>query len=210
MPIISFKPGLAIVVAMLMLSGPMAHGQVAPVNYWIPGWFSGFDSNPADNANTYGNFPSFDGRAAAGGGFANTRYNFSNGWFVGTEGGGLSSMNLSGIGQNSFGSLGSVSYQGAQFGYSFQKSNDLPISVYAGFDTLKYNAGIGSNPFAPFDTTSGTLPVYSARAGIEFRPTSNITLGLGVGYTQQSGRIDGDINGPSLVGPSPFAVNGRR
>jgi opacity protein-like surface antigen len=57
---------------------------------------------------------------------------------------------------------------------------------------------------------SGTLPGYSAHAGVEFQPTPNVSLSLGFGYTQQSGRIDGDINSLSLPGASPFAVNGRR
>jgi opacity protein-like surface antigen len=94
-----------------------------------------------------------------------------------------------------------------QFGYNFQNT---PLKVYAGVDTLKYNAGIGSNPLAPFDTISGTLPGYSAHAGVEFQPTPNLSLSFGVGYTQQSGRIDSDINSPLLPGASPFAINGRR
>ena len=80
------------------------------------------------------------------------------------------------------------------------------LSVYAGFDTLKYNSGIGS-PFVPFDSTSTTLPGYRAHAGIEFQPASNVSLSLGFGYTQQSGRLDSDINSLSLPGASPF---GRR
>jgi len=52
---------------------------------------------------------------------------------------------------------------------------------------------------------SGTAG-YTARAGIEIQPTSNLSLSLGVGYTQQSGRLDSDINSP-LLGASPF---GRR
>jgi opacity protein-like surface antigen len=55
---------------------------------------------------------------------------------------------------------------------------------------------------------SGTLPGYSAHAGVEFQPAPNVSLSLGFGYTQQSGRIDSDIN--SLPGASPFAVSGRR
>jgi opacity protein-like surface antigen len=74
---------------------------------------------------------------------------------------------------------------------------------------LKYKSGIGS-PFAPFDTTSGTLPGYSAHAGVEFQPTPNLSLSLGFGYTQQSGRSDGDINSLALPGASPFAASGRR
>ena len=58
------------------------------------------------------------------------------------------------------------------------------------------DAGIG-NPLAPFDTVSGTLPGYRANVGVEFQPAPNLSLSLGVGYTQ-SGRLDGDLNSPSL------------
>ncbi|MEA2679115.1 MAG: hypothetical protein QOK03_837 [Candidatus Binataceae bacterium] len=74
---------------------------------------------------------------------------------------------------------------------------------------MKYNTGIGG-PFAPFDTMSGTLPGYRAHAGVEFQPAPNVTLSLGVGFTQQSGRIDSDINSLPLPGASAFAVSGRR
>ena len=116
-------------------------------------------------------------------------------------------LSMSGINQDAaFGNIRSLYYEGVQFGYTFQNA---PLTVYAGFDTLKYNTGIGG-PFAPFDTTSGTLPGYSAHAGVEFQPAPNVSLSLGFGYTQQSGRIDSDINSLSLPGASPFAVNGRR
>jgi opacity protein-like surface antigen len=178
------------------------------VNYWIPGWPVGFGGNltVGQNSNTYGNFPSFDGSDARGGGFSHMRYNFPNGWFVGGEGGGMG-LSMNGINRDgAFGNIGSLYYQGVQFGYNFQNA---PLTVYAGFDTLKYNAGIGG-PFAPFDTVSGTLPGYSAHAGVEFQPAPNVSLSLGFGYTQQSGRIDSDINSLSLPGASPFAASGRR
>jgi opacity protein-like surface antigen len=209
MSIFSSRLGLACVLAALCLGGRTAHAQAAPVTYWIPSWPFGFGGNPAvgQNPNTYGDFPSFDGSDARGGGFSHMRYNFPNGWFVGSEGGGLG-LSMNGINQN--GAFGNVSlyYQGVQFGYNFQNGG-LPLTVYAGFDTLKYNAGIGG-PFAPFDTMSGTLPGYSAHAGVEFQPAPNVSLSLGFGYTQQSGRIDSDINSLSLPGASPFAVNVRR
>jgi opacity protein-like surface antigen len=192
MSIFSSRLGLALVLAALCLGGRTAHAQAGPVTYWIPGWPLGFGGNMADgqSSNTYGNFPSFDGSDARGGGFSYMRYNFPNGWFVGSEGGRL------GLSMNGLNS----SYQGVQFGYNFQDAvGGSPLRVYAGFDTLKYNTGIG-NPFTPFDSMSGTLPGYSARAGVEFQPASNLTLSLGVGYTQQ----------PSLLGVSPFAVNGQR
>ena len=179
------------------------------MTYWTPGWPLGFGDNLTvdQSSNTYGNFPSFDGSDARGGGFSYSRYNFPNGWFVGSERGG---MGLSGINQNAaFGNFASLYTEGMQFGYSFKNAGGLPLTVYAGFDTLKYNTGIGS-PFAPFDSVSGTLPGYSAHAGIEIQPASNLSLSFGVGYTQQSGRIDSDINSSLLPGASPFAFGARR
>jgi opacity protein-like surface antigen len=208
MSIFSNRLSLAFVLAALCLGGRTAHAQAAPVTYWIPSWPAGFGSDltAGQSANTYGNFPSFDGSDSRGGGFSAMRYNFSNGWFVGGEGGGMG-LSMNGINRDAaFGNIQSLYYQGVQFGYNFQNT---PLTVYAGFDTLKYNAGIGG-PFANFDTTSGTLPVYSMHAGVEFQPTPNVSLALGFGYTQQSGRIDSDINSLSLPGASPFGLSGRR
>ena len=201
------------VLAALCLGGRTAHAQAAPVTYLVPGWPVGFGGNltVGQSSSIYGNFPSFGGSDIRGGGFSYTRTNFPNGWFVGSERGGMG-LSVSGINQDAaFGNFGSLYTEGVQFGYNFQNAGGLPLTVYAGFDTLKYkyNAGIGG-PFAPFDTMSGTLPGYSAHAGVEFQPTPNVSLSLGFGYTQQSGRIDGDINSLSLPGASPFAVGGRR
>ena len=194
--------GLALVLAALCPGERTAHAQAAPVSYWIPGWPIGFGGNPVgQGSNTYGNFPGFTGSDIRGGGFSYPRYNFSNGWFVGGEGGVGLSMN--GITQDS--AFGSLRYEGVQFGYNFRNSGGLPVTVYAGFDTLKYNTGIG-NPFAPFDNVSGSLPGYSAHAGIEFQPASNLSLSLGVGVTQQSG----DVNSLVLPGASPLGFGARR
>ena len=200
MSIFSSRLALAFVLAVLCPGGRTAHAQAAPVTYWTPGWPVGLGGDPAagQGSSTYGNFPSFDGSDARGGGFSYMRYNFP----IGGMG-----LSMNGINQDAaFGNIRSLYYEGVQFGYTFQNA---PLTVYAGFDTLKYNTGIGG-PFAPFDTTSGTLPGYSAHAGVEFQPAPNVSLSLGFGYTQQSGRIDSDINSPSLPGASPFAVNGRR
>ena len=130
-------------------------------------------------------------------GFSYKRYNFPNGWFVGSEGGGMG-LSMNGFNQGgAFGNIGSPYYEGTQFGYNFKGAGGLPVTVYAGFDTLKYNPGIGG-PLASFDSMSSTLSGYRAHAGIEFQPASNVSLSLGVGYTQQSG----------LSGTSPFAFGG--
>jgi opacity protein-like surface antigen len=189
--------GFVLVVAALCLSG-RAYAQAAPVTYFIPGWPMGFGGDPTDgqSADTYGNFPSFDGSDARNG-FSYTRYNFPNGWFVGGAGG---SLGLSTNGINQYGAFGnSLYYQGVQLGYKFQNS----VTIHAGFDTLKYNPGIGA-PFGAFDTTSG----YGAHAGVEFQAAPNVSLSLGFGYTQlQSGRIDSDINSSSLPGATPSAFS---
>ena len=195
MSIFSSRTGLALVLAALCLGGRTAHAQAAPVTYWIPGWPIGFGGSPTfgQSPNTYGNFPGFDGIDARRSGISNMRYNFSNGWFVGGEGGGMG-LSMNGINQvGAFGNMSSLYYDGVQFGYNFQNAGGLPVKVYAGFDTLKYNTGMGGL-LAPFDSTSGTLPVYSAHAGVEFQPAPNLSLSLGVGYTQQPGRINNDIN----------------
>jgi opacity protein-like surface antigen len=178
--------GLVFVAAVLCLAGRTAHAQSVPMTYWTPGWLGfGGNLNAGQGANT-----GLDG-GGAGGSFA-TRYNFSNGWFVGSERGGLG---LSGI--NQAGAFGSLQTEGMQFGYTFKNTS---VSVYGGFDTLKYNPGIGS-AFSPFDSTSSAAG-YGAHAGVEFRPTSNLSLSLGFGYTQQSGRPDTDTKSPSLSNAS--------
>jgi opacity protein-like surface antigen len=186
--------GLVFVVAALCLGGRTAHAQAAPMTYWTPGWL-GFGGNldAGQGANTDGSFASFDGGGA--GGFS-SRYNFSNGWFVGNERGGMGSgLGLSGI--NQAGAFGSLQTEGVQFGYTFKNT---AVSVYGGFDTLKYNPGIGA-AFSPFDSTSSTAG-YGMHAGVEFKPTSNLSLSLGFGYTQQSGRLDTDTRSPSLSNAS--------
>jgi hypothetical protein len=109
--------------------GRTAHAQAAPVTYWIPNWPVGFGGNLTvdQSSNTYGNFPSFDGSDARGGGFSYLRYHFLNGWFVGSEGGGMG-LSMNGINQN--GAFGrSLSYQGVQFGYNFKNASGLPLTV---------------------------------------------------------------------------------
>jgi opacity protein-like surface antigen len=195
MSVFASKLGLALVVAALCAGARTACAQAAAVPY--ASWPIGFGSNltVGQNSNAYG-FPGFDG-----GGFSYPRSNFPNGFFVGGEGGGL------GFQAGAFGNIRS-SYEGVQFGYDFRTVGGLPLTVYAGFDTLKYDVGIGS-PFAPFDSMSGTLPGYRAHAGVEFQPAPNLSLSLGVGYTQ-SGRIDSELNSQSLPGASPFAPSVRR
>jgi opacity protein-like surface antigen len=206
MSMVAGRLGLVFLIAALCLGGRTAHAQSAPMTYWTPGWL-GFGGNldAGQGANTQPGFAGFDGAS----GFSSTRYNLSNGWFVGNERGGLGSglgsgLGLSGI--NQAGAFGSLQTEGVQFGYAFKNTS---VSVYGGFDSLKYNPGIGG-AFSPFDSTSSTAG-YGAHAGVEFKPTSNLSLSLGFGYTQQSGRPDTDTKSPSLSNASQIdLVGGRR
>jgi opacity protein-like surface antigen len=204
MIIFAGRLGFALVLAVLCLGARTAHAQAAPVSYWIPGWPMGFggDVSSGWSSNTYGNFPSFDGSR-----FSYGRYNFPSGWFVGGERGAMG-LGLNGVSQYGAFGFSSLYSEGVQFGYNFKNA---PLTVYAGFDTLKYNPGIGG-PSAPFDTTAGTVPGYGAHAGVQFQAAPNVSLSLGFDYTQaQSGRVDSDINSPLVPGATPFAfTSGRR
>jgi hypothetical protein len=188
------KLGLAILLAALCLGGRMAHAQSAPVQYWMPSSWFGF-GGPG--------MLSLDG---SGGG---SRANFPSGWFVGST---RNDFGLSGFNRAAaFGNFGSLSTEGVQFGYNFKNA---PLSIYSGFDTLKYNTGPGSSAsgaFAAFDRSATAPGAFSANAGIEYRPTSNLSLSLGVGVTQyqSQGLVDSDINSPLLPGQSPLAIGGR-
>jgi hypothetical protein len=191
--------GFTLVLAALCLAGRTAHAQAAPVQYWLSNWPIGFGGNPGVDQNTDG-----DATGVAGA----SRYNLPNGWFVGSSRSGMA-LGMNGINQATAFGPGSLSYEGMKFGYNFKNA---PLSVFGGFDKMKYNVGPGaSSPFAAFESTSGTLPGYSVNAGVEFRPTSNLSLSLGVGYTDQSqGRVDSDIRSPLLPGATPLAIGGRR
>ena len=110
----------AVASAALGLGAPQAYTQSVP--YWTSTTAFGSALTSDPNANPFGNFSS--------------RYNFENGWFVGSERGNLG-WGLSNFGQpGAFGNGSSFTYQGAQAGYNFKSA---PVSVYAGFDTVKYN-----------------------------------------------------------------------
>lgn len=183
--------GFAVLFAVFGLGGTPVHAQVAPLQYFIPGGPFGFGGG-----DSYGNSSSFDGGA---------RTNFANGFFVGSQRGNL---NWNGLGQAGLaGNFSALSYDSTQFGYNMKTTGGMPVTFFAGFDTLKYGNGIGSS-IAPL--TSGTAPGYGGFAGVEFRPTSNLSLSFGAGFAQRdSGRMDSDIRSNMLPGESP-ALSGLR
>ncbi|WP_194471010.1 hypothetical protein [Bradyrhizobium sp. CCBAU 51753] len=202
MSIFASKSGLAMLLAALCLGGQQAHAQADPVRYWTPGSLFGFGGSLADaqKADTYGNFPSF-GDSSAQGGNAWLNANRPDGWFMGSEGG---RFGWNGFGRS--GAFGSYEYQGAQVGYNF-KSGDgsSPVTFFAGFDSLKYNPPGAGGPLAPFSGSSSANAGYAVRGGVEFRPTSNLSLSIGASFAQpQAERMDSDINSQLLPGQSPL------
>ena len=86
-----------------------------------------------------------------------------------------------------------------------------PVTFYAGFDTLKYNPGIGS-PFAAFGNAAGSLPVSSVNAGIEFQPTSISVCRSESATSSSPGERASTATSisPMLPGATPLAIGGRR
>jgi hypothetical protein len=196
----------AVVVAALCMVGQAAAAQVVPVQYWLPNGLFGLGGSWADASGnaTYRNFPGFDAGYARDGDW---RDNFRTGMFVRNATGGIG---LNGLGLNAaFGDFGALTTQSMVTGYAFKGTGDLPVTVYAGFDTLNYRPGIGS-PLAPFSSDTSIAAGYSARAGIAFQPAPNVSLSFEAGFTQQQSGSDSDLHSRLLSGQSSFFGSARR
>ena len=209
---ISVKSGFVVfasVLAALCLGAPAAYAQSNLVPYWTTALPAGFGSNFAtgQGSNSYtslSGFAALDGSYTGGGSFS-SRFDLPNGWFIGSERGGGA---LNGFSGASWSNMSLLAYEGTQVGYNF-KNLDVPVSVYAGFGTLKYNNPIGS-PLAGFDSSSANSPQgYSAHVGVEIRPTSNLSLSFGAGFAQQP-QYDSGISALTSPALSPLALSGRR
>lgn len=175
------------VFAVLWLGNSLAHAQSAAVPYSMANWPLGFGGSLAtgQGAAAYGDFAGFDGKEGP-----------QPGWFIGSRssdpGAGFNGLNR----MSAFGSFGSLQSDGMRFGYNFQNS---PVSIYGGFDTVKFNPGIAGS-FTP-PALSGASSGYSMQGGIEFRPASNLSLSLGASFTQMQ-QGSADTNQPPLTGDS--------
>lgn len=198
----SVKSGLAIAVTVLCLTGSAAHAQSEPVRYWIPFGPFGFGDGASTTMGmeTYGNAPNV---------------NFENadniGFVFGNSSAPVSALTngfgWSGLGRAmAFSTLDSLSYERSQFGYSFKGAGNMPVTLFGGVDTLKYNPDAFS-AITSFSPSAGTAAAYGVHAGIEVRPTSNVSLSLSAGFTQQQpGLADGDLRSSLL----PRALGGTR
>jgi hypothetical protein len=197
------KSGFAVVFALaaLCLGAPGVRAQTNSVPYWTTAWPAGFGSRlTAGDSNAYASLSAFDGSGTGATSFS-SRFDLPNGWFVGSERGASA---LNGFG-SAWSNLSALSYEGTQVGYNF-KNADVPVSIYAGFDTLKYNNSFANNPLLGFDSTSSSSSSgYRVNAGVEFRPASNLSVSFGASFAQQPTGYDGLV----LPGASPYSFRGR-
>lgn len=194
-----FQIRAALLACALCVLAEAASAQAAPVQYWLPSGMFGLGGHWTDggSAATYRNFPGFEAGYASG---DDWRANFKTGAFVRSE---AASFGLTGLGRAGIASdFGALTAQSTVAGYAFKGGGDLPVSVYAGFDTLTYRPGFGS-ALAPFNSDVSVAAGYTARAGIAFQPAPNVTLSLGASFTQQQSG-DGDPDARLLPGQSPF------
>ena len=95
---LGFAFAFAFALVALCLNGRAAHAQASPVPYWTSGWQTGFGGGLTAGPR-YGSIAGFDGSDSGSGSNFSARYNFSNGWFVGSERGGLG-LSMNGFSQD--------------------------------------------------------------------------------------------------------------
>lgn len=202
MSTVSGKCGLAIAVTVLCLTASAAQAQSEPVRYWIPFGPFGFGDGAVATTGmeTYGNAPYFNFGSADKTGFVFRNYTAP----VTALTSGFGSTGFDNA--TAFSTLDSLSYERTQFGYSFKGAGNMPVTLFGGVDTLKYNPDAFS-AITSFSPNAGTAAAYGVHAGIEVRPTSNLSLSFSAGFTQQQpGLADGALSSSLL----PRALGGTR
>jgi len=170
----------AVIGATFCLIAQAASAQVAPVQYWVPNGPFGLGDGWSDaGVTSYRNFPGFDAGAGSDGDWTS---NFRTGAFVLSEAASFGRTGLGWAGGSS--DFGGFTTQSTLAGYAFKGAGGLPVSVFAGLDTLNYRPGIGT-ALAPFSSDASIAAGYRARAGIAFQPVPNLTLSLEAGFNQQ-------------------------
>lgn len=171
--------------------------QAAPVQYWVPNGPFGLGGWSDAGITSYRNFPGFDAGASVDGDW---KSNFRTGAYVRSEAASFDRMGLGWAGATS--DFGGLTAQSTLAGYAFKGAGDLPVTVFAGFDTLNYRPGIGT-ALAPFSSDTSIAAGYRARAGIAFQPIPNLTLSLEGSFTQNQ-LDDGSPTQRLLSGQSPY------
>lgn len=165
-----------------------AHAQVAPVPYWIaPLGFSSGTTLGTDNEQvTFYGTTDDDGFRK---GFSFRSYSYPVNAFA-------SGFALSGF--NMIGSAGLAS-SGAQYGYSFKGVGDMPVTLFGGVSNLRTTPDVFTSLMTPgFD--SGRTLATSVQAGVEFKPTSNLSLSLSANVVQAAPTQATDLRSQLIQG----------
>ena len=176
--------GLA--VAALVLPASAVRAQVAPFQYLIPGGPVGFGGS--SETQYFGEAPDENGFRK---GFSFRSFSTP----VSAFGSGLA---WSGVGAGGLNFSG-LTTDGAQYGYTFKGLGDMPVTLFGSVNTLKSNPDVFTSLVTPDFASSNTLAT-SVQAGVEFKPTSNISLSLSAGYVQPSAPVDTDLRSQLLSG----------
>lgn len=181
---VAAKRGLALA-AVLYLTAPAAQAQVAPIRYWIPG--GPFGLGGETTTQYWGSPPDEDGFRK---GLSFSSYSIPVNSFTG------------GLGASAFTGGSGLSSDGAQYSYSFKSLGDTPVTFFGGVSSLRTAPDVFTSLVTPGFEQSSTLAT-SINAGIEFKPTSNISLSLSAGYVQPSAAFDTDMRSqfPSAQNP---------
>jgi hypothetical protein len=187
---VAAKRGLALAAA-LYLMVPAAQAQVAPIRYWIPG--GPFGLGGETTTQYWGSAPDEDGFRK---GFSFSSYSIPASSFIG------------GFGASAFTGGSGLSSDGAQYAYSFKSLGDTPVTFFGGVSSLRTTPDVFTSLVTPGFERSSTLAT-SINAGIEFKPTSNISLSLSAGFVQPSTNLDTDIHSQLPFGQNPGFLNRR-
>ncbi|WP_022722482.1 hypothetical protein [Rhodopseudomonas sp. B29] len=191
---------------------------MAPLRYWVPGGPFGFGGGAAENWSAgWSDVPGFAALSSVDEdgirtGFVARSYSapvnaFSSG--LGYGGLGYGALGWGGLGgPGGFGNFATLTSEGSQYGYSFKGGGGL-VTLFGGVDQLKYQPDVFSSLTSP-GFTSGNTAATVVHGGVEFKPSSNVSLSFSAGYAQGAGPVDSDIRSSLLPGESPMFSGGRR
>lgn len=177
------KSGLALAAALYLMTAA-AQAQVAPIQYWIPGGPFGFGG---DITTQYlGSAPDEDGFRK---GLSFSSYSMPVNSFA-------NSFTWGGLGTSAFTGSG-LSSAGAQYAYSFKGVGDTPVTLFGGVSSLRTSPDVFTSLVSPELAQSNTLAT-GFNAGVEFKPTSNISLSLSGSFIQPSAINETDMRSQLL------------
>lgn len=176
----------AAVISALVALAPASHAQVAPIPYLNSVGSYGL-SGSADTQ-YFSNAPDEDG----------FRKGFSFRSFSTPVSALSSRLSWGGIAASTFG-LSGLTSEGAQYGYSFKGVGDMPVTLFGGVNALRTTPDVFTSLVTPGFERSSTLAT-GVNAGVEFKPTPNLSLSFSADYVQPSAPVDTDLRSQLLSG----------